>query len=151
MRWRTVAVALALAVAGSAAPGAGPAHAESVPGANSVTFFHDRWHPERTVVGSSEVIFRTPDPPLRLVLSVAPSGRTAAVKAELTNTSDADVRFPAGVSVDAAVARNGLGLGDWTLRLPALRSLAPGQSVTLAQSFDLPMPGNYVVDAAARY
>lgn len=155
MRWprgRTAALAVVVGVViGSAAPPA-PAGADTVPASNSITFFHDRWHPERTVVGSSAVFFRS-DPPPRLSLSidVLPSGATAVVQAVVKNTSDSTVRLPAGVTVDAAVSRNGRGQGLWTLRAAGLRSLAPGQSTTIDASFALPKPGNYNVSATARY
>lgn len=149
--WTAAAALLVGVVIGSAAPPS-PAGAETVPASNAVTFFHDRWHPERTVVGSSAVFFKA-DPPPRLTLSidVAPSGAAAAVQAVVKNTSGETVRLPAGLTVDAAVARNGRGQGAWTLRAEGLRSLAPGQSWQLDASFALPKPGNYVVSATARY
>jgi hypothetical protein len=155
MRWprgRTAALAVVVGVViGSAAPPA-PAGADTVPASNSVTFFHDRWHPERTVVGSSAVFFRS-DPPPRLSLSIdaVPSGAAATVQALIKNTSDSTVRFAAGVTIDAAVSRNGRSQGVWTLRDAGLRSLGPGQTWVVEASFALPKPGNYVVSATARY
>ena len=148
----TAAAIVGLAVGASAGTPGGVADAATVPASNTVTFFHDRWHPERTVVGSSAVITRTPPSPLTLRISVAPSSRSANVQAVLKNESDDTVFFTrAGVSVAAAVVRNGRGLTTWTLRDGALRSLAPGQSTTIDVSFDLPMPGSYLVSATARY
>lgn len=147
-----VALGLAVLIGVLAATTAQVADAATVPGSNVVTFFHDRWHPERTVVGSSAVFRREPPPPLELSISVQPVSATAGVQTVLKNTSDSAVFFTrAGVSVDAAVVRNGRALQTWTLRDAALRSLAPGQSVTIEAAFDLPMPGNYTVSATARY
>ena len=150
-RGRTAAAVAALAVAAGAGAPADRAGAATVPGSNTVTFFHDRWHPERTIVLSSNVITRNP-PPLAVSISVAPASRTAAVRAVLKNDSDNTIFFTrSGVSVDATVVRNGRGLTTWTLRDPDLRSLAPGQSSAIDAVFELPMPGNYLVSATARY
>jgi hypothetical protein len=125
--------------------------AATTPAANAVVFFHDRWHPERTVVTSSTSISQGPPPALRLTIEAAPSGRTVGLQAFVVNTSTRRVAFPrGGLRVDVAGARNGRPEPGWTLHAPAVRSLAPGGRILLDQRFSLPKPGLYQVTGSVR-
>jgi hypothetical protein len=148
-RFLAAALAAVTLLTTAAAP---PAQAATVVRAsNAVVFFHDRWHPERTAVGSSAVFTREPRP-VDVTITAQPSGRWVTFTAVVRNPSpDRRVRFPRrGFRVEAAVARNGRPQQPWRLR-STRRTLAPGATITLQARIALPRPGNYVVEAAARW
>jgi hypothetical protein len=125
---------------------------QSVASSNSVVFTHDRWHPERTVVGSSTVLTRTAGQALMLTISAVPSGRFMTFSGTLRNVSGTRVAFGrSGLRVDGVVTRNGAPSPSITLHAARLRSLAAGGTVSLSGRFALPRPGTYVVEAVARY
>jgi len=124
----------------------------AVASANQATFTYDRLHPERTVVGSAISYTRVPGQPLVLTVSVVPNGRTATFTAVLSNVSGSTLSFGrSGVRVDGMVVRDGRSRATWSLRAPAVTSLAPGARRTVTGVFPLGPAGQYTVSAIARY
>lgn len=157
--WRAVLASTCAAAVLLVAPGASPVDAagvtaHTVQAANVVSFTYDARHPRNSVVGSSTTYTRAPGQPLLLTISVAPGGRSASIQATLRNTSGTPLVFGAkGVRVEARLANAATNRGGtvWTMKAPALRTLAPGASHTVSGAFPLPRTGTYTVVAAARF
>lgn len=145
------AAAFLLVIGLALAAPAHPAHAATVRSANAVVFTHDRWHPGRTVVGSSSVLTRTAGTPVLVTIAAAPAGRTVTFTATVRNLSTRSLAFGRrGLRVEGVVVRNGRGQPSWTLLAPRTRSLASGAMATLSGRFDLPKPGTYTVEGLLR-
>jgi hypothetical protein len=121
--------------------GAGGPRPVTVHSGNAATFSYDRWHPEDTVVGSSEVLTRDPAN-VTITVSAVPDGYVARLRATVRNSRRTRIRFPNGLRVRMLVSRNGGGEPAVVLR-SGLRSLGPGAGADLAGTMPLPKPGTY--------
>jgi hypothetical protein len=135
---RVAAIGLAALTLLTAAGGPRPVTVRS---ANAAAFSYDRWHPEDTVVGSSEVLTRNPDN-VTLTVSAVPDGYVARIHATVHNDRPTRIRFPSALRVRILVSRNGGGERAVVLR-SAVRSLAPGAGADLGGTMPLPLPGTY--------
>lgn len=144
--------ALGLALAVALLVGAAPARSTTVRSANAASFVYDRWHPEDTIIESSQVLTRgATSPPVTVSVAATPSGKVANLEATIHNEGTTRIRFPSGATVRFVVTRNGAAWRGAALRSGGTRSLAPGQGLTLRGTMPLPAPGSYEFTGVLSY